>query len=176
MDTKVKGRHGLYFLEVKWLDMYLWNVEDRKSQISSGTRLWETLREIYIHRKEEPLWDEEVGDDFLEQRRDTVQYLMPLGLEILLSLLFVQHLWVFQSNIYVPKSGHDGADYNRTFYSPYQRKDCFNITVQTVFYIIYLFFSYYFVTLLKNMKICFKFNFFGSVHSLEMKGHPLSAL
>ena len=40
--------------------MYLWYIEDSKSQLSSGTRLFKTVREIYLHKKEEPLWDEEL--------------------------------------------------------------------------------------------------------------------
>lgn len=40
-----------------------------------------TVKEMYIHRKEEPLWDEEVGKDFW-RREGKLQDFMYLGFEI----------------------------------------------------------------------------------------------
>lgn len=49
--------------------------EDSKSQLSSGTRLWETVREIYLLQEGRTIMGWGVEKDLLEEGSDTVQCL-----------------------------------------------------------------------------------------------------
>lgn len=79
VDRKVKERHGLYFLEVKWLDMRLRYVGDSKYEISSGTSGTDSERNP---PSQEGRTIVEIGKDFLQEKREAVQWFRPLGLEM----------------------------------------------------------------------------------------------
>lgn len=140
---KYKRETWSYFLEV----MYLWYVEDSKSHMSSGARLCDIDCERNTYSQEGRAivgwggWKKLPGG----VEGDFVQDFILLGLEIYCWVCYSLNACGSSSPIYMfPEVNTVELILLQTFSSLYPRKDYFNMTVQIVFCIIYLFISCYF--------------------------------